>query len=52
MRLNIFLQRAGVGSRREAERMVAESRVTVNGLIATPTTPVEEGDTVTLDGRP
>ncbi|MGL4297423.1 MAG: pseudouridine synthase [Aestuariivirga sp.] len=52
MRLNIFLQRAGVGSRREAERMVAESRVTVNGRTATPTTPVEEGDAVTLDGKP
>ena len=32
--------------------MVAEARVTVNGRTATPTTPVEEGDAVTLDGKP
>ncbi len=51
MRLNIFLQRAGVGSRREAERLVAEGRVTVNGAKALPTTPVEEGDAVSVDGR-
>ena len=52
MRLNVYLQRAGVGSRREAERLVAEGRVSVNGVKAEPTTPVEEGDAVTLDGKP
>jgi 23S rRNA pseudouridine2605 synthase len=52
MRLNVFLQRAGVGSRREAERLVAEARVTVNGIKAEPTTPVEEGDAVAVDGKP
>lgn len=52
MRLNIFLQRAGVGSRREAERLVADGRVSVNGVTATATTPVEEGDAVTVDGQP
>lgn len=52
MRLNIFLQRAGVGSRREAERLVAEGRVSVNGAKALPTTPVEEGDAISVDGRP
>ena len=31
MRLNVYLQKAGIGSRREAERMVAEGRVSVNG---------------------
>jgi 23S rRNA pseudouridine2605 synthase len=51
MRLNVFLQRTGAGSRREAERMVAEGRVTVNGRIAEATMPVEEGDQVTLDGH-
>lgn len=51
MRLNVFLQRAGVGSRREAERLVADGRVTVNGEIAKPTTPVEETDNVTVDGN-
>lgn len=52
MRLNVYLQKAGIGSRREAERLVAETRVMVNGAVATATTPVEEGDSVTLDGRP
>jgi 23S rRNA pseudouridine2605 synthase len=52
VRLNVFLQRAGVGSRREAERLVAESRVQINGKQAIATTPVEEGDTVTVDGKP
>lgn len=51
MRLNVYLQKAGAGSRREAERLVADGRVTVNGIKATPTTPVEEGDTVLIDGR-
>ncbi len=52
MRLNVYLQKAGIGSRREAERMVAEGRVSVNGIAALATTPVEDGDAVTLDGRP
>ncbi|WP_373505576.1 pseudouridine synthase [Aestuariivirga sp.] len=52
MRLNVYLQKAGIGSRREAERMVAEGRVTVNGTIALPTTPVEDGDAVTVNGKP
>lgn len=52
MRLNVYLQKAGAGSRREAERLVAEGRVSVNGVKALPTTPVEEGDSVLIDGRP
>ena len=52
MRLNVYLQKAGAGSRREAERLVADGRVSVNGVKATPTTPVKEGDSVLIDGRP
>ena len=52
MRLNVYLQKAGIGSRREAERLVAEGRVKVNGAVAAATLPVEEGDAVTLDGAP
>ena len=52
MRLNVFLQRAGIGSRREAERLVAEGRVSVNGAVAMATTPVEETDKTEVDGRP
>lgn len=51
MRLNVFLQRAGIGSRREAERLVAEGRVSINGKVAEPTQPVEDGDKVKLDGK-
>lgn len=51
MRLNVFLQKAGIGSRREAERLVAEGRVAINGKAAGATMPVEEGDAVTLDGK-
>jgi 23S rRNA pseudouridine2605 synthase len=52
MRLNVFLQKAGIGSRREAERLIAEGRVSVNGATAAATQPVEEGDRVSVDGRP
>jgi len=52
MRLNVYLQKAGVGSRREAERMIADARITVNGKPAEVTTPVEDGDTVCVDGKP
>ena len=51
MRLNVYLQTAGVGSRREAERMVEQGRVRVNGEVATPIVPVSEGDIVLLDGK-
>jgi 23S rRNA pseudouridine2605 synthase len=51
MRLNVFLQKAGVGSRREAERMVEQGRVQVNGAVATATVPVNTGDIVQLDGK-
>ena len=51
MRLNVYLQQAGVGSRREAERMVADGRIKVNGNVAVATVPVNEGDTVELDGK-
>lgn len=52
MRLNVFLQKAGVGSRREAERLIAEGRVSVNGMRAEVTTPAEDGDDVRVDGKP
>jgi 23S rRNA pseudouridine2605 synthase len=51
MRLNVFLQKAGVGSRREAERMVEQGRVKVNGVVAAATVPVEAGAIVMLDGK-
>lgn len=52
MRLNVYLQKAGIGSRREAERLVEQGRVQVNGAVATATVPVNDGDMVLLDGKP
>ncbi|PZP39606.1 MAG: pseudouridine synthase [Pseudomonas fluorescens] len=51
MRLNVFLQRAGVGSRREAERLVQAGSVTVDGVVATVTTQVEDSSVVAVDGK-
>ncbi len=52
-RLQAVLARAGHGSRRNADRWIAEGRVTVNGALATPGIRVDpERDAVTLDGRP
>ncbi len=52
-RIAKFLARAGVASRREAERMVFDGRVAVNGgAVSTPAVKIAEGDAVTLDGAP
>ncbi len=47
------LARAGLCSRREAERWIAEGRVAVNGrVIAEPGTTVTEADVILVDGKP
>ncbi len=47
------LARAGVASRREAERMIAAGRVAVNGRrLETPAVTVTAADRVTVDGQP
>ena len=51
MRLNAYLARAGVASRRRAEELIRAERVTVNGKGAGLATTVSEDDLVTLDGR-
>lgn len=52
-RLQKFIARAGVASRREAERFIAEGRVSVNGRVVTKLgTKVDpDHDVVKLDGR-
>ena len=50
MRLNKFLSESGACSRREADTLIEEGRVTVNGKPALVGTQVEEGDDVRLDG--
>ncbi|MBQ7558293.1 MAG: rRNA pseudouridine synthase [Lachnospiraceae bacterium] len=49
MRLNKYIASAGVCSRREADRLIQEGRVRVNGRPATAGEQVSEEDTVTLD---
>lgn len=52
MRLNAFLARAGVASRRGADELIKAGRVRVNGRGGELNTFVETGDRVELDGRP
>ena len=51
MRLNAYLARAGVASRRKADELIRAGRVTVNGQPAGLATFVGEHDRVELDGR-
>lgn len=52
-RIAKFLARAGVASRRDAERLIAEGRVAMNNAPVThPATFVTEGDLVTVGGTP
>ena len=47
------LARAGVCSRREAERFIADGRVALNGrVLDTPAATVGPGDRLTVDGKP
>lgn len=50
MRLNKYLSESGACSRREADTLISEGRVTVNGKPAVLGTQVNEGDEVKLDG--
>ena len=52
MRLNAWLARAGVASRRGSDELIKAGRVTVNGAPGQLNTVVADGDDVRLDGRP
>ena len=52
MRLNAWLARAGVASRRRADELIKAGRVTVNGEPGQLNTFVQARDRVELDGRP
>jgi 23S rRNA pseudouridine2605 synthase len=52
MRLNAYLARAGVASRRGADELIKAGRVTVNGAPGELNTFVERADEVRVDGRP
>jgi 23S rRNA pseudouridine2605 synthase len=51
MRLNAYLARAGVASRRKADELIKAGRVTVNGARGELNTFVESRDRVEVDGR-
>jgi len=52
-RIAKLLARAGVASRREIERMIAEGRIALNGeKLTTPATLLEDLSGVTVDGKP
>ena len=51
MRLNAFLARAGVASRRRADELVAAGRVRVNGAVGQLNTVVGARDVVEVDGK-
>jgi pseudouridine synthase len=51
MRLNAYLARAGVASRRRADELVAAGRVRVNGDVGQLNTVVGHRDVVEVDGR-
>jgi len=52
MRLNAYLARTGVASRRGADELIKAGRVTVNGAPGELNTFVERADDVRVDGRP
>ena len=52
MRINKYLSEAGLCSRREADRLIREGRVTVEGVPARAGMQVEESAEVCVDGRP
>jgi 23S rRNA pseudouridine2605 synthase len=52
-RISKVMARAGVCSRRDAERWITAGRVAINGrTLDTPAVNVAEGDVVTIDGEP
>ncbi|MFN7249350.1 MAG: 23S rRNA pseudouridine(2604) synthase RluF [Anaerobacillus sp.] len=52
MRINKYISESGVTSRREADKWIADKRVTINGVIAELGSKVEPGDDVRVDNKP
>jgi 23S rRNA pseudouridine2604 synthase len=51
-RINKYLSESGFCSRREADRLILDQRVKINGELALLGSQVEEKDTVTVDNKP
>ena len=52
VRLNKYLSESGICSRREADRLIEEGKVTVNGKTAEPGMKVNDRDHITAEGKP
>lgn len=52
MRINKFISDTGLCSRREADKLIQEKRVKINGEICEIGTRVSRGDNVEVDGKP
>jgi 23S rRNA pseudouridine2604 synthase len=52
VRINKYISETGICSRREADKWVADKRVTINGKLAEPGSQVEEGDEIRVDNKP
>ncbi len=52
MRINKYIAACGVASRRGADRLIAEGKVMINGRTAALGDEVNEGDEVTVSGKP
>ena len=50
-RINKYLSEVGFCSRREADRLIEEGKVTINGKIPKMGIKVEEGDQVEVEGQ-
>jgi 23S rRNA pseudouridine2604 synthase len=51
MRINKFISEKGICSRREADKLIEQKRVTINGSIAQIGSVVNEGDKVKIDNK-
>ena len=51
IRLNKFLSESGVCSRREADRLIADGKVTVDGIVADLGVRVNESSVVICNGK-
>ncbi|KAB7707575.1 23S rRNA pseudouridine(2604) synthase RluF [Bacillus aerolatus] len=52
MRINKYISETGTTSRRGADKLIAEGKVTINGVTAELGSRVEPGDDVRVDGKP
>ena len=51
IRLNKYIASSGLCSRREADTLIENGKVTINGMTAVQGSKVSPGDTVEVDGR-